>query len=204
MANVNVSLPSDGQTIDASDYGTPINTIVNDYNGNIDNSNIAAAAAIAGSKLADAGITKAKLAAYVAQNNPYSFRAYDSGGTTLTDNTAVKINLATESYDYNSNFASSTYTCPVAGVYHFAGSLLSSAIATHVGASIRITKNGTTAFYGNASSDSTGYLATCSGDILCAANDTIELYFFQNSAGSETSVTGSDSTWLSGHLVHAI
>lgn len=62
MANISVSLPSDGQTIDASDYGTPINTIVNDYNGNIDNSNIAAAAAIAGTKLADSAITTAKIA----------------------------------------------------------------------------------------------------------------------------------------------
>jgi hypothetical protein len=62
MAEVTVSLPSDGQTIDASDYNTPITTIVNDYNGNIDNSNIASAAAIAGSKLADGGVTSAKLA----------------------------------------------------------------------------------------------------------------------------------------------
>lgn len=62
MANISVSLPSDGETIDVADYNTPITTIVNDYNGNIDNSNIAAAAAIAGSKLADGGITSAKLA----------------------------------------------------------------------------------------------------------------------------------------------
>lgn len=61
MSTISVSLPSDGETIDASDYNTPINTIVNDHNGNIDNSNIAAAAAIAGTKLADGGITFAKL-----------------------------------------------------------------------------------------------------------------------------------------------
>lgn len=61
MSQLNVSLPSDGDTIDSSDYNTPINTIVTDYNGNIDNSNIAAAAAIAGTKLADGGITNAKL-----------------------------------------------------------------------------------------------------------------------------------------------
>lgn len=60
MANISVSLPADGETIDASDYNTPINTIVNEINGNLDNSNIDAAAAIAGSKLADAGVTPAK------------------------------------------------------------------------------------------------------------------------------------------------
>jgi len=63
MATISVSLPSDGQTIDASDYNTPINTIVNEFNGNIDNANIKAGAAIATSKLAsDAGIINAMIA----------------------------------------------------------------------------------------------------------------------------------------------
>jgi len=62
MGQVSVSLPADGSTIDAADYNTPINTLINDYNSNIDNSNIAAAAAIAGTKLADNSITNAKLA----------------------------------------------------------------------------------------------------------------------------------------------
>lgn len=61
MANISVSLPSDGETIDAADYNTPINTIVNEINGNLDNSNIDAAAAIAGSKLADEGVTASKI-----------------------------------------------------------------------------------------------------------------------------------------------
>ena len=62
MATVNVSLPADGDTIDAADYNTPITTIVSEINGNLDNANIDAAAAIAGSKLADASVTNAKLA----------------------------------------------------------------------------------------------------------------------------------------------
>lgn len=61
MANISVSLPADGTTADVSDYNTPLNTIVTDYNGNIDNSNIAAAAAIAGSKLADNSVTATKV-----------------------------------------------------------------------------------------------------------------------------------------------
>lgn len=61
MAEVNISLPADGQTADVADYNTPLNTLVNDYNGNIDNSNIATAAAIAGSKLADDSVTPNKL-----------------------------------------------------------------------------------------------------------------------------------------------
>jgi hypothetical protein len=60
MATINVTLPSDGDTIDASDYNVPVNTIVNEINGNLDNSNIDSAAAISGSKLADASVTPAK------------------------------------------------------------------------------------------------------------------------------------------------
>ena len=62
MGNISVSLPSDGETIDASDYNTPINTIVNVINGDLDNSNIASDAAIAGSKLANGSVTAEKTA----------------------------------------------------------------------------------------------------------------------------------------------
>lgn len=61
MGTVNVSLPSDGTTADAADYNTPITTIVNEFNGNIDNNNIKSAAAIDGSKIADSSIAAAKL-----------------------------------------------------------------------------------------------------------------------------------------------
>jgi hypothetical protein len=53
LGTVTVSLPSDGTTADVADYNTPITTIVNEINGNLDNDNIKSAAAIAGSKLAD-------------------------------------------------------------------------------------------------------------------------------------------------------
>lgn len=63
MANISVSLPSDGDTIDVADYNTPITTIVNEINGNLDNSNISASAAIAVSKLATGtgGVANANL-----------------------------------------------------------------------------------------------------------------------------------------------
>lgn len=137
------------------------------------------------------------------QYNPYCFRAYDSGGTTLTDNTAVKINLATENYDYNNNFATSTYTAPVAGVYHFDGCVLSSALSTPVNSYTAIYKNGALAFYGQQTVPSVnGTLNNVSGDILLAAGDTIDMYHLQNSAGNETTGTAATDTWLSGHLVH--
>lgn len=41
MATVSITTPSDGQTIDASDVATPLNTIVTEINGNLDSNNIA-------------------------------------------------------------------------------------------------------------------------------------------------------------------
>lgn len=60
MATISVSLPTDGTTADVADYNTPITTIVNEINGNLDNANIKSAAAIAFSKISggsDAALT---------------------------------------------------------------------------------------------------------------------------------------------------
>ncbi len=51
MGTVSTTLPSDGQTIDASDVNTPINAILSEFNGNIDDNNIKTGANINGSKL---------------------------------------------------------------------------------------------------------------------------------------------------------
>lgn len=56
MATISVTLPTDGTTADVADYNTPVTTIVNEINGNLDNDNIDSAAAISGSKLADNSI----------------------------------------------------------------------------------------------------------------------------------------------------
>lgn len=63
MGNVNFTPITDGSTADAADVNTPLQTIYDEFNGGIDNSNIDVSAAIATSKLADdAGITTGKLA----------------------------------------------------------------------------------------------------------------------------------------------
>jgi hypothetical protein len=48
MGTVSVSLPSDGSTADVSDYNTPITTIVNAINGNLDSNNISS---VSGTKI---------------------------------------------------------------------------------------------------------------------------------------------------------
>lgn len=135
--------------------------------------------------------------------NPYCFRAYASAATTLVDNVATKIAFATEEYDYNGNFASSTYTIPVAGVYHFDAAFTLDSVVNGVYGNCRIRKNGSDAALGGLYLPISFAVCAASADLLCAAGDTIDIYGLQNSDGNEDVVTGSQATWFSGHLVRA-
>jgi hypothetical protein len=99
MGTITVTLPGDGTTADVSDYNTPINTIVNTINGNIDSTNISATAAIPNSALAG-GITGDKLATSAI------FLGYDA--TTGTNQTGITTEAAITDL-------SSTVTVPAGG-----------------------------------------------------------------------------------------
>lgn len=151
-----------------------------------------------GTGIADGAATK---------SNIYCFRAYDSGGTTLTDGAIVQINLATESYDYGSNFASSAYTVPINGVYHFDGLVtITGAIVTPVNMTAYVYVNGagTNGFQAmNILHSVANSAVSISGDILLAAGAVVTLRCYQDSAGNEATTTTSAATFFSGHLVHA-
>jgi len=101
MANISVSLPSDGETIDVADYNTPINTIVNEINGGLDNSNITAAAAIAGSKLADVSVAGGKLGTVL------GVQANRSSVLSIANNTSTAISWNAEAFDNGGFFSGS-------------------------------------------------------------------------------------------------
>ena len=138
--------------------------------------------------------------------NPFSFRAYDSGGTTLTDNAFVQINLATEDYDYNSNFTASAYTAPVAGVYNFSGCVTHATVSVTPVLAISaifvdaVQKMNGTAAIASAATNTSAFAVA--GDLLLAAGAVVTLRHFQNSNGNEASATNTYDTWFSGHLVH--
>lgn len=158
-----------------------------------------ATSAITTTKIANASVTPAKW------TNPYCFYAYDSAGTTLTDGNTVQISLGTEVYDYNGNFAANAYTAPVAGVYHFNGQMLvTGSIATGVTTWVELRKNGSVILFGTRFLPVNNATPVVSGDLLLAAGDVITLYGHQDSAGNETTATGVENTFLSGHLVHAV
>lgn len=77
MGTVSTTLPSDGQTIDASDVNTPINAILSGINGNLDDDNIKTGANISGAKLADTSITNAKMYTDVKPYTLFSETTYD-------------------------------------------------------------------------------------------------------------------------------
>ena len=60
MGLINYSSIEDGTTIDAADVNTPLTTIYNDYNGNIDSNNLADNA-VTTAKIGDGAVTNAKL-----------------------------------------------------------------------------------------------------------------------------------------------
>lgn len=204
MSQLNVSLPSDGDTIDSSDYNTPINTIVTDYNGNIDNSNIAAAAAIAGTKLADASIPAAKIDASTIIRFAVTKSASQTG---ITSATLTQVSFNTEEYDIGSAFASNVFTAPVAGLYHFSSSVQLQATTTGntTGWNISLRKNGS-AFRGgarffdnNISADNA--TAVVSGDILLTASETVDVAASCTASAGNVQFNTSVDTFFTGHLV---
>jgi len=75
---------------------------------------------VTAAKIANSSVTQAKLAANVVGNGP-AFSAYPSVDQAVVTGSGIKVNLGSESFDTNSNFASSRFTPSVAGYYFFHG-----------------------------------------------------------------------------------
>ena len=150
---------------------------------------------IGGSQLVDSSVTTAKI------TNPYMFSAYPSSVTSLVDAIPTKITFGNEDYDYNNNFASSTYTAPVDGVYQFNATFNLGIVVSGVVAFCAIYVNDALVKRGAKVPIISGCGATISTDILLAANDTVDVYGYQSSAGDEGTVVNADRTYFNGHLV---
>ena len=133
----------------------------------------------------------------------YCFRASASAATTLPDNTLTKILVASETYDYNNDFASSTYTAPFGGVYHFDGNFQLSTVISGVLIQAVLYVDGVRHTPGAVNSLISYCGASISTDVLLTTGQTVDFYGVQESAGSEDTRTGTD-TWFSGHLVHKV
>lgn len=129
-------------------------------------------------------------------SNPYKFSVYRNSAASVAVS-FTKVTFDTEDYDSNNNFASGTYTAPVAGFYNFEWNLgLSTAAGNAVSA---IYKNGSVYAWGAevASGGNSGGAIP----MFLAATDTIEIY--GSAAGTATlNVGGSPrKTYFSGYLI---
>jgi hypothetical protein len=132
--------------------------------------------------------------------NPYKFAVYHASTQTI-NTTDTKLSFTTEEFDTNSNFASSTYTAPVAGFYWFGSATSWAATGSQTRATLTLYKNGA-AFKKLCDNDTSAVASGVVGStfVQLAANDTIEIYGLSVGA-SATARAGADNTWFQGYLV---
>lgn len=153
-----------------------------------------------GGKITSAGITSFDTS-LTTISNPYKFSVYQAGAFTGPPASYTKVLFDTELYDTSSNFASSTYTVPVAGFYQF-NWMLSQSQVNGTGNGAGLAKNGSVIANGAQiiSGFTTAFALSTGGSTLvqCAANDTMEMYGIGNSL---TGVPGMVATFFNGFLV---
>jgi hypothetical protein len=160
------------------------------------------AGGITSNELASSAVTQAKLGTNVAGNGP-AFRAYASTLTLIPGVTQTKINLESETFDTNSNFASSRFTPTIAGYYLITGTIFTDS-SVMIGFLASIFKNGVT--YANGSSQvRANALRTTVNDIvyLNGSTDYVELYGYHESSGSFNVGGDSQGTYFSGCLIRS-
>jgi hypothetical protein len=132
-----------------------------------------------------------------------AFFAYQSTQQNPSANTWTKVNLQTELFDTNSNFASSRFTPTVAGYYQINGTLGIDDYLSTAFLQCAVYKNGTTFVRGASSKGDSNDLAYCNVSTVVFLNgstDYVELYYY----GDSTNIlTSNQSTNLSGALVRS-
>lgn len=197
MSLISFTPIADGVTaVNAAATNTPLSTIYNDYNGNITDANIAANAAIAGSKINLASIA-----------NPYKFSVYLNTATNSA-NTLTLVQFDTKTYDTGTNVDIVThkgrFTAPIAGFYHFSANIGNSSLGATGQIIATLYKNGSLARTGAASTMGAAgsvAIAPVSADLQLAANDYVEV-FFQGGSGS-TMAVGQTGNNFDGFLISA-
>lgn len=101
-------------------------------------------ASVGTAQIADLAVTSGKLASGVLPTNTPAFEAYLSSTQSISDGVSTKVNIDTENFDTNSNFASNKFTPTVAGKYFIYGSTVgyAGAVSDLVSSQAMIYKNG--------------------------------------------------------------
>jgi len=148
--------------------------------------------------------------AMVSGNMPAFSAYYSSGTTSISNSTWTKVNLATEEFDTNNNFASNRFTPTIAGYYQINGAVYMSGGAALTQASVSIYKNGT-AYKTSAASGSLSALPFSSPTVCVSSivyfngsTDYVELYCYIYDSGASPYYAGGISvTWFNGAMVRS-
>jgi hypothetical protein len=160
--------------------------------------------AVTSAYLLDGSVTQAKLSTNVAGNGP-AFSAYAASDQTgQSSGTWTKAIFATEEFDTNNNFASSTFTPTVAGYYQISGELdVGGTGLTY--AIISIYKNGSIYRRGSglSATQSEQYVTVSSLVYLNGSTDYVEIYGYTTAASGIIWYSGGGSGWFNGSMVRA-
>jgi len=147
-------------------------------------------------------VTQAMLSTNVAGNGP-AFSAVSNALQSVSAGTTTKVLFATEEFDTNSNFASSTFTPTVAGYYY-----LTYQIRNDGG----VTSNNWAWFYKNgaqyirATEQGSNYVIQFQASLLLYLNgstDYVEIYYFSNTSASIGNADSKFANRFSGFLARA-
>lgn len=130
--------------------------------------------------------------------NIYSFSANSVAAQNSGNGAFVKVNFATELWDYNSNYdaSTSTYTAPFAGIYCFNASVATQTTGRFI---ISLYKGGSEYKRGtDLSSASNRVTSFLSCQVALAAGDTVDIRSFGDS--SKALATVGTEIWFDGYL----
>jgi hypothetical protein len=124
-------------------------------------------------------------------SNPPAFRAESAVNQNINNGAWTKVTLGTETFDTNSNFASSTFTPTVAGYYQV--NLLAQINTPSFPPGVRLYKNGSGTTYnvgGYQAGALNGTVAHTDLVYMNGSTDYLEMYAIQISGGSTDLVAG--------------
>lgn len=133
---------------------------------------------------------------------PYKYGAYKSGSTqTIETGADEKLTFETEEFDTGGNFASSTFTAPIAGFYFIGAASANGALASATRYYLMIYKNGSEIKRGvDRSVNAASGGASVEALLQLAAGDTIDIYARSVGANLVASL-GQNLTYTYGYLV---
>jgi hypothetical protein len=137
-----------------------------------------------------------------------AFAVYSTVNQTTSTVTLTKIQLNTERFDTNSNFDSTTnyrFTPTVAGYYQISGAASYSTTTNNYGVAALIYKNGSAYAWGTATATTSMYSSAQVGSLIYCngSTDYIELYVYNGSTASQTTVGEAAYTYMTGFLARS-